>query len=131
GARAVGGPRASQALAAARQHFGGAIDANEAHTGFCHRKRNASGAATELEDGTILRAGKPLPESHVAARDGTGILPVVEGRVLVPALPALRAAAAHATPRASEARSGSSDRNHPANAVLTPRVTGVARCSNA
>src|SRR4029077_16134887 len=51
------------------------------------RQRDPSGAAAELEDAAVHALRNASPEGDVAAAERARVLPVVERRVVVPALP--------------------------------------------
>ena len=63
----------------------GSIDADERDTRLRKRNRDASGPASELEDGTLLLQSERSREGHVAAAERACVLPVIERRVLLPA----------------------------------------------
>ena len=82
--RDAGAPRAA---ARAVEHRVGSVDADDRRARFENGYCDAAGAAPELEDRTRMFRGEMTPERHVTAAYRPGVLPVVEGRVLVPALP--------------------------------------------
>ena len=88
--RAIREPCAFEARPGAREHRRGSIDTNESGAGAGDGNRQSAGAASQLQHGAILRRGETLPEGDVAASHRARVLPVVEGRVLVPALGAVR-----------------------------------------
>ena len=68
------------------EHRRGPIDADDGHAGAGHGHEHAAGAAAELEHRAADLIGEPPPERDVAPPQRAGVLPVVEGRVGVPAL---------------------------------------------
>ena len=52
------------------------------------RQRDPAGAAAQLEDRAVGSGGDAAPERYVASAERLSVLPVIERRVLVPALPA-------------------------------------------
>ena len=78
----------SDAPSRQRQHRRRAIDANERDTSPGQGKRDAAGAATELEDGPAGVQGEIPPERHIAPAQRLRILPVIERGVVVPAFEA-------------------------------------------
>ena len=52
------------------------------------RHGHPAGAAAQFQHRAAHRAGHPQPERHVATAERAGVLPVVERRVVVPAVPA-------------------------------------------
>src|SRR5688500_16675910 len=73
----------------AREHRVRAIDADQGDAGAAERQCNPACAASELQRAAAGVQRDIAPERHVAAAEGTRVLPVIEGGVLVPAFPAL------------------------------------------
>src|SRR5262245_28033875 len=82
-------PAAFDPRARSRQHLLGPIDADDAGTGTGNRNGDAAGAASEFENRAVLGGGETLPERDVTALERSGVFPVVERRVVVPAAPPL------------------------------------------
>ena len=87
--RRVASRRRRRPASARVEHFGRTIDADERNAGLDERHRDAPGAAAELEHRALGVERDAAPERHVATAERSRVLPVVERRVLVPALPAL------------------------------------------
>lgn len=86
----MGEAGARQARPRPGEHGHRAIDADDVRASPGNGEGDPSGPAPELENGAALRRGEPLPERDIAARDRSRVLPVVEGRVVIPAVPAFR-----------------------------------------
>ena len=69
-------------------HRARAIEPHDRDAGPRHRDGEPPGPAPQLEDRPPLAAGEVLPEAHVLPPHRPGVLPVVERRVVVPAVPA-------------------------------------------
>ena len=76
---------AVSALTRAGEHRFGSIDADKGDARLRQRNGDAAGAASELEDGAVLLQRKRAPERHVTPAERPRVLPIVEGRVVVPA----------------------------------------------
>ena len=82
--------RAAHTLASACEHRRGPIDADQVSARAPERQGDAAGATSELESWAPRVQGKLTPERNVAPAERTGILPVIERRVVIPSFPALR-----------------------------------------
>src|SRR5688572_22141946 len=80
--------RTAEALTAASEHRRGSIDPHHRCTCAGHRYRDASCSTSQFEHAAALRRGDPTPERDVTTRNRPRVLPVIEGGVVVPALPA-------------------------------------------
>lgn len=81
--------RLPQPTAGMREHHVGTIDANKRHP--CDppdRQRYATRPAAQLENRPLRLTGQSLPEADILAPQRLRILPVVELRVVIPAVPA-------------------------------------------
>src|SRR5258708_4539405 len=84
-----------------REHRRRSIDADEVDAGASERFRHPTGPASKFEHGTACTRGEAAPERHLAASERLRVLPVVKGRVRVPASPAFcsHLESAHGRPR--------------------------------
>src|SRR5687767_9461707 len=83
---AVPQPGAPHTLAGSGQHRRRAIYPYEMDARPAERDGDATGAASELQHGTAGLGCEVPPERHVTPAERARVLPVVERRVLVPAL---------------------------------------------
>src|SRR5262249_6107108 len=82
---------ASDSRVRAIEHGSRSIDADQRHASTSQRERDATCPASKLEDAAARIQRDVAPERHVAAAERPCILPVVEGRVVVPAFPTITA----------------------------------------
>src|SRR5205814_3932430 len=80
--------QSGQPAARAFEHRRRAIDTNQTHARPYERQKNPARSASKLEDRSVGLEGDAAPERHVATPKRPRVLPVVERRVVVPALPA-------------------------------------------
>lgn len=79
---------AADALSRIREHRLRAIDAEQRHPGAAEWSCDTTRAASELEDRSAGLPRKISPELDVATAEGARVLPIIEGRVVVPAFEA-------------------------------------------
>ncbi len=89
GARSRTGLGPGQLGAGPVQHRRRSVDTDDAPAVAGDGHQDAAGAAAQFEHPALGARREAAPERDVAAADGAGVLPVVERRVLVPAVPAL------------------------------------------
>ena len=77
------------ALRGACEHRLRSIDADDGHAGAGERQRDPAGAAAELEHRPLAPGARSAARTARRAAERPRVLPVVERRVLVPAVPAL------------------------------------------
>jgi len=68
------------------EHRRGSVDPHELDAGAREGKRDPASAATQFQHLPASVQGKIPPERHIAPTQCLRILPVVEGRVVIPAL---------------------------------------------